>query len=112
LAHSRENLFFGKQEAPNPLWLPAHLKFHIGVHYVCDGCSTFDKRLVAANNRFGFKLFNQLQLKDQGKNVFLSPLSVALALSMTYTGASGETQEAMRRTLKTEGLSLDERDWI
>jgi len=35
-------------------------------------------------------------------------LSVALALSMAYNEAAGETKEAMRRTLKTEGLSLDE----
>ncbi len=68
----------------------------------------FDERLVAANNRFAFELFNQLQLKDNGKNVFYSPLSVALALSMAYNGAAGETQEAMRRALKTEGLSLGE----
>jgi serpin B len=68
----------------------------------------FDERLVAANNRFGFELFNQLQLKDKGKNIFYSPLSVALALSMAYNGAAGETREAMRRTLKTEGLSIDE----
>jgi serine protease inhibitor len=68
----------------------------------------FDERLVAANNRFGFELFKQLHQKDQGKNVFYSPLSVALALSMTYNGAAGETREAMRRILKTEGLSLDE----
>src|SRR5215475_12708106 len=54
----------------------------------------FDERLVAANNRFGFELFNQLQLKDRGKNVFYSPLSVALALSMAYNGAGGETKEA------------------
>jgi serpin B len=68
----------------------------------------FDERLVAAHNRFGFELFNQLQQKDQGKNIFYSPLSVALALSMAYNGAAGETREAMRRTLKTEGLSIDE----
>jgi serine protease inhibitor len=68
----------------------------------------FDERLVAANARFGFELFNQLQLKDHGKNVFYSPLSVSLALSMAYNGAAGETKEAMRRTLKTEGLSLNE----
>ena len=67
----------------------------------------FDESLVAANNRFGFELFNQLQLKDKGKNIFYSPLSVALALSMAYNGAAGETEEAMRRTLKIEGLSLD-----
>src|SRR5262249_27648727 len=60
----------------------------------------FDERMVAANNRFGFELFNQLQLIDRGKNIFYSPLSVALALSMAYNGTDGETREAMRRTLK------------
>src|SRR5215475_15740681 len=54
----------------------------------------FYESLVAANNRFGVELFNQLQLKDKGKNVFYSPLSVALALSMAYNGAAGETKEA------------------
>ena len=68
----------------------------------------FDERLVAANNRFGFELFNQLQLKDKGKNIFYSPLSVALALSMAYNGAAGETKEAMGRTLKIEGLNLND----
>src|SRR5690348_14127072 len=68
----------------------------------------FDERLITANNRFGFELFNQLHKKDHGQNVFYSPLSVALALSMTYNGAAGETKEAMRRALKTEDLSLDE----
>jgi len=68
----------------------------------------FDERLVAANNRFGLELFNQLQLKDRGKNVFYSPLSVALALLMAYNGAAGETKEAMQRTLKIDGLSLND----
>src|SRR5262245_21134637 len=69
---------------------------------------TFNGKLVAANNRFGFDLFNQLQLKDKGHNIFYSPLSVVLALSMTYNGAAGETGEAMQRTLGIEGMSLDE----
>jgi len=47
-------------------------------------------------------------LKDKGKNVFYSPLSVALALSMAYNGAAGETKEAMGRTLKIEGLNLND----
>jgi len=68
----------------------------------------FDESLVAANNRFGFELFNQLQLKDRGKNVIYSPLSVALALSMANNGAAGETKEAIQRTLKIEGLSLND----
>ena len=68
----------------------------------------FYESLVAANKRFGFELFNQLQLKDKGKNVFYSPLSVSFALSMAYNGAAGETKEAMRRALKIEDVSLDQ----
>ncbi|MBL8191000.1 MAG: serpin family protein [Acidobacteria bacterium] len=56
--------------------------------------------LVAANNEFGFDLFNQLRTQDKDKNVFVSPLSVATALAMTYNGAAGETHLAMKRALK------------
>lgn len=56
--------------------------------------------LVAANNEFGFDLFNQLRAEDKDKNVFFSPLSVATALAMTYNGASGDTHLAMKRALK------------
>lgn len=56
--------------------------------------------LVAANNEFGFDLFNQLRQQDKGKNVFCSPLSVATALAMTYNGAAGETHLAMKNALK------------
>lgn len=67
-----------------------------------------ETRLAAADNEFGFNLFNQIQTKDRDKNIFISPLSVAFALAMTYNGAAGETQQAMARTLKLERMSLDE----
>ena len=38
----------------------------------------------------------------------VSPLSVALALGMTYNGADGSTKEAMKETLKLSGLSDEE----
>ena len=44
---------------------------------------------VAADNRFGFRLFQQLLRKSAGQNVFIAPTSVALALHMTYNGAVG-----------------------
>lgn len=56
--------------------------------------------LVAANNEFGFDLFNQLRAQDKDKNLFVSPLSMATALAMTYNGAAGETHLAMKRALK------------
>jgi serpin B len=67
-----------------------------------------DSRLIAANNDFGFRLFAQLVEQDTGKNVFVSPSSIAIALAMTYNGAAGTTQQAMAQTLGLEGLSLQE----
>ncbi len=66
-----------------------------------------DPKLVAANTRFGFKLFSALLKQDGNKNVFVSPSSVAIALSMVYNGASGETQQQMAKTLELQGMGLD-----
>lgn len=67
-----------------------------------------ETRLATANNKFGFELFRQLQAKDTKANLFFSPLSVALALAMTYNGAAGETQKTMAQTLQLDGLRLVE----
>ncbi len=64
-----------------------------------------DANLVAANNAFGFDLFSQLLKEDKDKNVSFSPLSVALALEMTYNGAVGETHDAMVKVLKLNGMN-------
>jgi serine protease inhibitor len=64
--------------------------------------------LAAASNAFGFDLFQQLRRQDANKNVFFSPLSVTVALAMTYNGAAGETKNAMARSLKIEGMSRSE----
>jgi len=64
-----------------------------------------DSRLVAANTSFGFKLFAEVAKQDAGKNVFVSPASVGLALAMTYNGAVGETKQGMERALETRGMN-------
>lgn len=69
------------------------------------GEKRMDADLVAANNAFGFDLFGQLLTEDKGKNVFFSPLSIALALEMTYNGAAGETHDAMAKALKLKGIN-------
>jgi serpin B len=67
-----------------------------------------DRRLVTANTRFGFKLYSDLRNREPGKNTFVSPASVAMALAMTYNGAGAETKTAMARALEVDSVSLDE----
>ncbi|HEX2488017.1 MAG TPA: serpin family protein [Blastocatellia bacterium] len=70
--------------------------------------ATMKSNLAAASNAFGFDLFQQLRRQDANKSVFFSPLSVTVALAMTYNGAAGETKNAMARALKIEGMSRGE----
>ena len=67
-----------------------------------------DERLVTASTSFGFNLFDHIANQDTNKNIFISPVSVAIALSMTYNGASGETQQAIAKALELEGIKIDE----
>ena len=67
-----------------------------------------DDRLVASSTSFGFNLFDRLAKQDPNKNIFISPSSVAIALSMTYNGASGETQEAIAKALELQNIKIDE----
>lgn len=58
-----------------------------------------DPAIVAADNAFGLSLFDTLLPGSGGKNIAISPLSVALALQVLYNGAAGATQQAMTQTL-------------
>ncbi len=67
------------------------------------------KILVEADNLFGINLFKEvLKAEEPEENVMISPLSVSLALAMTYNGADGSTKEAMEKTLELSGLTVDE----
>ena len=63
---------------------------------------------AAASNSFGLDLYRVLSSSTSGGNIFISPLSISLALTMTENGATGETAEEMARVLGHEGLALDE----
>jgi serine protease inhibitor len=67
-----------------------------------------EKQLVASDNKFGLKLFREVVAQEGNKNVFISPLSVSMALGMTYNGANGSTQEAMQNALELQGMSLED----
>ena len=42
------------------------------------------------------------------RNIFISPISIEIALAMTYNGAMEETQRAMAEAMSLKGLSLNE----
>lgn len=69
--------------------------------------TTHEQRLIDADNRFALKLLRQVtaDTRDTLPNLFVSPLSVAMALGMTYNGAAGTTEAAMRATLELEGMT-------
>ena len=55
--------------------------------------------LVQANNQFAFTLFNKSGTQETKENLFISPFSVSMALSMTLNGAAGTTKTGMENTL-------------
>lgn len=67
-----------------------------------------EQSLVESANRFGFELFSEVISQSDGGNVFISPLSVSLALGMTANGARNDTEAAMHATLGYSGLTAAE----
>jgi serine protease inhibitor len=64
-------------------------------------------QLLKANQQFSFKLFQAIATQaPTTDNVFVSPASVALALSMADNGANGTTRSAIDQALQLNGLSL------
>jgi serine protease inhibitor len=67
-----------------------------------------EKEIVSSDNNFGLKLFREVIKEEPDVNVFISPLSVSMALGMTYNGSAGTSREAMQQTLELNGLSEQE----
>jgi serine protease inhibitor len=67
--------------------------------------ATGDKKMSAAMNSFGFGMFRNIWPEGKPSNYVLSPLSVSLALSMTYNGAGGATRAEMAKVMGFSGKS-------
>ena len=65
------------------------------------------EKLVTAQMKFGFKLFSTLAKQNSKQNIAVSPVSVALALSMLYNGVSGTTQQEMSSALGIQKVNLN-----
>ncbi|MBP7151929.1 MAG: serpin family protein [Paludibacteraceae bacterium] len=63
---------------------------------------------VGQDNEFAFDLFRKVIDFSKETNVFISPLSVSIALGMTWNGAAGETKSEMESALKMSGMSVEE----
>ena len=73
-----------------------------------EGISAIERSVVDAENTFGFELFREISDRSGEENVFISPLSVAMALGMTYNGAGGTTAAAMKGTLELGEIDRDD----
>jgi len=55
--------------------------------------------IVEGNNQLAIDLYSQFKGENEDKNLFFSPYSISVALTMTYEGAKGETAEEMQTVL-------------
>jgi serine protease inhibitor len=68
-----------------------------------------EQQVVDSDNAFGLGLFREIAADAEADaNIFISPLSVSMALGMTANGARGQTLEAMMGTLEFSGMSMHE----
>src|ERR1700760_46857 len=62
--------------------------------------SATELQQASGDNDFTFNIFRSVSSRNsEGANLFMSPLSVSMALGMTANGASGSTLDSMRTTL-------------
>ncbi|HHX49904.1 MAG TPA: serpin family protein [Clostridia bacterium] len=76
------------------------------------GSGDFDRNkisleIIEGNSRFAWDIFKQLNEEDSDESIFISPLSISTALTMTYQGAGTTTKEAMAGTLGYTNINDD-----
>jgi serpin B len=68
-----------------------------------------EQQLIAADNAFAFKLYQAMASGETpDANIFISPLSVGMALGMTVNGAAGATRDSMLAALQLGVLPMDQ----
>ena len=67
-----------------------------------------EQKLVSSSEIFGLNLFKSINNYEGDKNIFISPLSVSMALGMTLNGANGSTYDSMKSVLELNGLTQQE----
>ena len=59
---------------------------------------------VVINCSFQISLFNEINKKNKGKNINISPLSIFQAISLVTNGANGDTQNELLKLLDDKGM--------
>ncbi|WP_010252629.1 serpin family protein [Acetivibrio cellulolyticus] len=70
--------------------------------------ATVNKNFVDGNTKFAADLFKKFSEEDSCKNVFFSPFSISMALSMVYQGAGTTTKDSIAKALNYTGMSNEE----
>lgn len=63
------------------------------------------EKRIQQDNEFAFDLFRNVIATTDEKNVFISPLSVSMALGMAWNGAETDTKAEMAAVLKMDQLT-------
>jgi len=61
--------------------------------------------ILQTSNDFSFELFRDIHTHDSSPDLLISPLSISLALGMTYNGAEGTTLQAFEKVLHLHNLN-------
>lgn len=65
------------------------------------------QKINSANNELGFHLLSKVDSDEHG-NIFISPTSLLMALSMVYNGADGKTKVEIAKALQAEGIDVED----
>ncbi len=69
--------------------------------------SEFNNKLQNSS-RFALDLFKATYQHETNPNIFISPLSVDMALGMAWNGANGDTEKEMQVALRNEGYTPEQ----
>ncbi len=69
-----------------------------------------DANLVSAINTLAFRLFSQIGKRNKNQNIFISPLSITLALALLHNGADETTEQELAEILGIQNIRHDEAD--
>ena len=63
--------------------------------------------LSASNAKFALDLYKRQAVSHKGRNIFMSPFSISVALAMTHLGARGQTKSQMSKVLRFSDVEED-----